>query len=148
LTALADDQHAHLLTPAFALSGFVSPYENMSPNEVEAFLTEMEPDIRAADRDMCEIEILEKKGVANSGKLADYEVLQPRLYALMKAHAEDVKQAASLENRIAAIMERHATHVDALSELFVAWDDTITEVEDQVAKLHRNHEERRRMGYE
>lgn len=68
-----DDQHAHLLTPAFALSGSASSqapsYENMSSSELEAFLTEMEPDIRAADRDMREIEILEKKGVTTAGKL-------------------------------------------------------------------------------
>lgn len=42
----------------------------MSPNELEAFLTEMEPDIRTADRDMREIEVLEKKGVTEAGKLA------------------------------------------------------------------------------
>ena len=70
---LVDDQHAHLLTPAFALSGAASSqapsYESMSPDELEAFLTEMEPDIRAADRDMREIEILEKKGVTSAGRL-------------------------------------------------------------------------------
>lgn len=146
------DQHAHLLTPAFALSGSASShapsYENMSSSELEAFLTEMEPDIRAADRDMREIEILEKKGVTNAGKLPNYEALRPRLKALIHAHTEDIKQASSLEKRIAAIMERHATHVDALSELFVAWDDTITEVEDKVAKLERKREERQRMGYQ
>jgi hypothetical protein len=41
----------------------------MSPSELEAFLTEMEPDIRAADRDIREIEMLEKKGVTSAGKL-------------------------------------------------------------------------------
>lgn len=45
-------------------------YENMSPEELEAFLAEMEPDIRAADRDMREIEASEKKGVTGAGKLA------------------------------------------------------------------------------
>jgi hypothetical protein len=70
---LADDQHAHLLTPSFALSGLLPDppaYENMSPEELEAFLTEMEPDIRAADRDMREIEVLDRKGVLGAGKLA------------------------------------------------------------------------------
>jgi hypothetical protein len=42
----------------------------MSPEEVEALLVEMEPEIRAADRDMREIEILEQKGVTAAGKLA------------------------------------------------------------------------------
>jgi hypothetical protein len=42
----------------------------MTPEEFEALLQEMEPDIRAADRDMREIEFLERKGVAGAGKLA------------------------------------------------------------------------------
>lgn len=42
----------------------------MSPEEFEALLQEMEPDIRAADRDMREIELLERKGVTGAGKLA------------------------------------------------------------------------------
>jgi len=41
----------------------------MSPSELEAFLAEMEPDIRAAERDIREIEALEKKGVTSAGKL-------------------------------------------------------------------------------
>ena len=44
-------------------------YESMSGAELEALLAEMEPDIRAADRDMREIEMLEGKGVTGAGKL-------------------------------------------------------------------------------
>lgn len=146
------DLHAHLLTAAFALSGVLPgpapAYENMSPEELEALLIEMEPEIRAADKDMREIEILEQKGVTAAGKLADYETLQPRLDALLKAHQEDIRLAASLEKRIAALVDRHATHVDALSELFVAWDDVLTETENKVTKLERDREERQRLGYE
>ena len=70
--ACIDDQHSHLLTPSFALSGILQDppaYEKMTPEEIFAFLTEMEPDIRAADRDMLEIDTLEKKGVLGAGKL-------------------------------------------------------------------------------
>ncbi|KAF5383700.1 hypothetical protein D9615_003600 [Tricholomella constricta] len=108
----------------------------------------MEPDIRAADRDMREIELLEQKGVTGAGKLAGYEELQPRLVALLKAHQTDVELAAALERRTAALMERHATQVDALSGLFVAWDDTITVGENKTTKLEREREERRRLGLE
>lgn len=146
------DLHAHLLTAAFALSGVLPgpapTYENMSPEELEALLVEMEPEIRAADRDMREIEMLEQKGVTAAGKLADYESLQPRLDALLKAHQEDIKLATLLEKRIAALVDRHATHVDALSELFVAWDDVLTETENKIIKLERDREERQRLGYE
>lgn len=143
------EQHAHLLTPSFALSGTLptSPtYESMTAAEVEAMLAEMEPDIRAADRDLREIELLEKKDVTAAGKLAEYEVLQPRLDALMKAHEEDLQKAADLEKRIAALMNRYATNVDTLSELFVAWDDTLRDAELEVARLEKEHQEQRRLG--
>ena len=76
-----DDQHTHLLTPTFALSGILPDppsYDKMTPEEITAFLTEMEPDIRAADRDMLEIDALEQKGVLGSGKLPG--MFQPQLY--------------------------------------------------------------------
>jgi hypothetical protein len=38
--------------------------------------------------------------------------------------------------------------VDALSELFVAWDDVLAETENKVTKLERDREERQRLGYE
>lgn len=170
LTLFADEQHAHLLTPSFALSGTLPttppPYESMSPSEVEAFLAEMEQDVRATDRDLREIEMLEKKNVTAAGKLPDYEALQPRLENLLLAHGEDTKLAAELEKRIAALMDRYATSVraplvsplqtlaeydlkvDTLSELFVAWDDGIQEAEHEIGSLTRDIEERRRLGYE
>ncbi|OCH85254.1 hypothetical protein OBBRIDRAFT_815148 [Obba rivulosa] len=146
------DQHAHLLTPAFALSGTLPTappaYENMSPSELEAFLAEMEPDIRAADRDLREINILENKGVTGAGKLADCKALEPRLDALMTAHREDLEKAAELEKRIATLMDRYTTQVDTLSDLFVAWDDSIGRAEEQVAKLERDKTERLKLGYD
>lgn len=83
----------------------------MSSSELEVFLTEMEADIRAAERDLRDIKDLEGKGVTGAGKLADYKELQPRLEALVKAHEEDLKLAADLEKRIAGLMDRYATHV-------------------------------------
>jgi hypothetical protein len=184
-----DDQHAHFLTPSFALSGVLqddtdspnspSPsssnyyLSNLTPDEIDAFLTEMEPDIRAADRDMREIDELVKKGVTSAGKLSDYEQLQPRLDELLQANMADIELAASLERRIASLMQKHATsvryltshshitlvlivepfmfailQVDTLSELFVAWDDAITGAEDAIVQLEREKGERRRLGLE
>lgn len=37
--------------------------------------------------------------------------------------------------------------VDTLSELFVAWDDVLTETEGKVKCLERDKEERQRLGY-
>ena len=60
------------MTPSFALSGILPDppaFENMTPEEINALLGEMEPDIRAADRDLTEIDTLEKKGVLGAGHL-------------------------------------------------------------------------------
>ncbi|KAL4065863.1 hypothetical protein V8B97DRAFT_1914439 [Scleroderma yunnanense] len=148
------DHYDHLLTPAFAYSGTSSPAltpsndQNISPEELEALLAEMEPDIRAADRDMREIELLVQKGILGAGKLTDYEALQPRLQTLLAAQEEDRVLAASLEKRIAVLVNRHATHVDALSELFVAWDDILSDTESKIRKLERERMEKHKLGYE
>lgn len=146
------DQHAHLLTPAFALSGTLPEtaptYDGMPSTQFESLLAEMEPDIRVADRDMREIELLEQKGVTGAGKLTSYEGFRPRSVELLKRHSEDIELAASLEKRMTTLMERHTTQVDALSELFVSWDDTLTDVEDKITRLERERAERIRLGFE
>ena len=37
--------------------------------------------------------------------------------------------------------------VDALSELFIAWDDVLAETENEATKLESDREERQRLGY-
>ncbi|THH08705.1 hypothetical protein EW145_g2525 [Phellinidium pouzarii] len=144
------DQHAQILTPAFALSGISAPpsYSSMSSEELDAFLAEMEPDIRSADRDLREIDILEKRGVLGAGKLADYETLASRLDALRKAHEEDLTSAGDLECRVANVLMQYTTRIDALSELFVEWNDILTSAEDKIARLEREKAEKVRFGYE
>ncbi|KZV64449.1 hypothetical protein PENSPDRAFT_169575 [Peniophora sp. CONT] len=144
-------QHGHLLTPAFALSGSLPStpaYEGMSAAELDAFLTELEPDVRAADRDMREIALLEEKGVTGAGKLPDYEPLQPRLDTLVEKYTGDAATAEELEGRVAALIQQYATQVDSLSELFVEWDEVLREAENRIASLERDKAERERLGYE
>ncbi|KAI0260092.1 hypothetical protein BC834DRAFT_902306 [Gloeopeniophorella convolvens] len=147
------EQHAQYLTPAFALSGTLPStappaYADMSPSELAALAAELEPDIRAADRDMREIEALQQRGTAGAGKLAEYEALQPRLEALLLRHEEDLARAAALEKRVGALVRQYTLQVDTLSELFVAWDETLRGAEDRVGKLEKEREERARLGFE
>ena len=126
-----DDQHAPLLIPSFVLPDTAAnppTYDKMSAEELDAYLTEMEPEIRTADREMLEVEALEKRGVTGAGRLLgkylsrsklllmilgfiDYEDLQPRLKVVLDAYEEDVRLANSLESRIASLVERHTTYV-------------------------------------
>jgi hypothetical protein len=42
----------------------------MSPTELAALVTELEPDIRAADNDIREIDDLQQKGITGAGTLS------------------------------------------------------------------------------
>ncbi len=105
----------------------------MSPTELAALAAGLEPDIRAADNDMREIDDLQQKGIIGAGALSgilpasftlvhtviivslhqpiDYEALQPRLEALSVRHQEDVDRTAALEKRVARIVRQYAIQV-------------------------------------
>lgn len=68
------DEYEHILNPAFAFAptanaSGVPTYEDLTDSELDALLKEMEPDLRAADRDLREIQALDKRGVTGAGKL-------------------------------------------------------------------------------
>lgn len=69
--AQTDPQYAQYLNPSFAQSESSSmpSYSSMTSEEFDALLAEMEPEIRNAERDMREIELLEKRDVLSAGKL-------------------------------------------------------------------------------
>ncbi|KAF8710486.1 Dynactin subunit p22, partial [Rhizoctonia solani] len=129
------NQNARLLTPAFAHG--LTPSETTSVSDLEALLLESEADIRAADRDLREIADLESRGVLNSGKLPSHEPLQPRVDALIQAHVEDLAKFDSLEERIGALISEYSSHVNGLSEIFVAWDLALAQAEATVTKLEK-----------
>lgn len=53
----------------------------------------------------------------------DHEVLRPRLEALLKLHDENQEMAAQLEQRIAGLVDKHATSVSALLSRVTALAD-------------------------
>lgn len=83
----------------------------MTPSEMEAFLAEMEPDIRAADRDLRDIDMLDKKDVTAANRLPEYRTLQPRLDTLLQAQEEIHRKREELEQRIAKVMNQYASKV-------------------------------------
>lgn len=70
---LLDNQYAHLLSPTAAISPVgsseIPTYDTIPDQEFETLLAELELDIRAADRDLREIDALDSKGVSAAGKL-------------------------------------------------------------------------------
>lgn len=141
------NQNAHLLTPAFA-HGLVPASEAVSVSDLEALVFESEADIRAADRDLREIAELEARGVLDAGKLPSHEPLKPRVEALVQAHLEDLAKFESLEARIANLITTYSSHVNGLSELFVAWDKALNEAEATVTKLEKEHKKAKETSFD
>ncbi|KAG9096184.1 hypothetical protein FS749_008975 [Ceratobasidium sp. UAMH 11750] len=141
------NQNAHLLTPAFA-HGLVPASDAVSVADLEALLLESEADIRAADRDLREIAELESKGVLDAGKLPNHEPLQPRVDALIQAHLEDMTRFDLLEERIAKLIARYSSHVDGLSELFVAWDGALDQVDAAITRLEKEREQAKATSFD
>ena len=106
----------------------------------------MAPDIRSAERDLRDVDTLEKKGVTGAGKLEDYEALQPRLDKILKRHNEDTAKFRALEQRVTTLLDKYATQVDTFSELFVEWSETLVEIEERVSKLEKEKEDRMNLG--
>ncbi|CAE6434726.1 unnamed protein product [Rhizoctonia solani] len=129
------DQNAHLLTPGFAHG--LTPSETTSVSDLEALLLESQDDIRAADRDLREIAELESRGILDAGKLPSHEPLQPRVDALIQAHLEDLAKFESLEERIGVLISDYSSHVNGLSELFVAWDIALGQAEAAATKIEK-----------
>ncbi|KAJ4473577.1 hypothetical protein J3R30DRAFT_3509779 [Lentinula aciculospora] len=147
------DRYAPYLTPAFAL-GLVDESAlsatASSPESLQNYVHEMEPEIRSADTSMQEIENLLRRGVLDGGgvndKLESYVPLNPRLSALIESHQQNQLRADELERRVARIMESHAGYIDTLSDLFLAWDDALIDAENRMMKMERTKEERERVG--
>ncbi|KAG8984014.1 hypothetical protein FRB90_005622, partial [Tulasnella sp. 427] len=139
------NQYAHLLSPAAAISPVgsaeVPTYDAMPDQEFETLLAELEPDIRAADRDLLEIDDLDHKGVSAAGKLPEHEALKGRLQALELASQQDLEMYDQIEARISRVLQSYASHVTILSELFVSWNDLLGEAEDRVEQLETAKEE-------
>ncbi|KZS91838.1 hypothetical protein SISNIDRAFT_413577 [Sistotremastrum niveocremeum HHB9708] len=142
------EQYPQYLNPSFALSGItplvVQPsYSAMSTAEFEALLADIEPEIRDADRDLREIDILNQRGVAG----AEYAKLEERLDKLIANHKEDMEFASDIERRVTALLEKYTTRVDSLSEKFIEWNDIVTDAEDRTARRQREQAERQKLGH-
>ncbi|KAJ3994576.1 hypothetical protein F5050DRAFT_461047 [Lentinula boryana] len=166
------DQYAPYLTPAFALgllddSACASFHASQNPHlfmchlsslsspvssldTLQSYIHEMEPEIRSADTSMQEIETLLRRGILDgegaNDKLESYIPLKPRLSTLLELHEQNTARADELERRVAGIMESHTGYIDTLSDLFLAWDDALTDAENRLVRIEREKEERERLG--
>ena len=143
--------NAPLLRPPLPTDGHHAAGDEPAPAaEVKAALVlEAEADVRATERDLRELEALDKRGLAGAGTLAGHDALRPDLDKLRGELPGVVRSYAALEDRVTALLQRYGDHVrgrtalrltaqvDAVSEIFIAWNALVSHAEDVATKLER-----------
>ncbi|GAA5912732.1 hypothetical protein JCM5296_006553 [Sporobolomyces johnsonii] len=111
--------------------------DEVTPQAKVSLILEAEHEIRSLERDLREIEALEGRGVVEAGRLAEHEGLKEPLDEVRTAARPIAQDYASLEARTTALLQRYNNYISTLSELFISWNDIISEAEDAVDRLER-----------
>ncbi|GAA5881010.1 hypothetical protein JCM1840_007218 [Sporobolomyces johnsonii] len=114
-----------------------SSTDEVTPQAKVSLILEAEHEIRSLERDLREIEALEGRGVVEAGRLAEHEGLKEPLDEVRTAARPIAQGYASLEARTTALLQRYNNYISTLSELFVSWNDIISEAEHTVDRLER-----------
>ncbi|GAA5896672.1 hypothetical protein JCM6882_005756 [Rhodosporidiobolus microsporus] len=118
--------------------------EDVTPQAKVSLILEAENEIRTLERELREIQVLDERGVVGAGKLGDHEPLKPLLAELRQAATPIAASYASLETRTTSLLHQYNNYISTLSELFVSWNDVLSEAEDALSKL----EKERNRGYD
>ncbi|GAA6003244.1 hypothetical protein JCM10207_001822 [Rhodosporidiobolus poonsookiae] len=110
---------------------------DVSPHAKVALILECENEIRTLECELRELGVLDERGVVGAGKLGDHEALKPDLAALQQSTRPVASSYASLEARTTALLQQYNDYIANLSELFVSWNDILSEAEDAVTKLEK-----------
>ncbi|BGP45813.1 hypothetical protein JCM10450v2_001643 [Rhodotorula kratochvilovae] len=137
------DLNAPLLSPALAVPAPAPADAPDSPAAQLALVLEAEGDLRTLERELRELALLDERGVAGAGKLGEHEALKPTLVEVQQGVKPVAASCAELETRTTALLQRYNDYIGTMSELFVSWDEILTDAEAQVARLEK---ERRRAG--
>ncbi|BGO89368.1 hypothetical protein NBRC10512_006282 [Rhodotorula toruloides] len=115
------------------------------PQAKVALILEAEQEIRTLERELREIGVLDERGVVETGKLGEHEKLKPLLAETRKAATPVSASYSSFDQRTTTLLQRYNNYISTLSELFVSWNDIMSEMEDTVTKLEK--EKHRQLDY-
>jgi len=110
---------------------------DLSARAKASLVLEAEHDIRTIERELREIDTLEKRGIAGAGTLASHEKLQPELLEARKQVTDLSSKYSTLESSAESLLSSYDHYVSTISELFVSWNDALTQAERTVARLER-----------
>ncbi|GAA6023854.1 hypothetical protein JCM8202_003655 [Rhodotorula sphaerocarpa] len=110
--------------------------QDLSPTERATVVLEAEQEIRTLERQLREIQLLhEQQHVMDQGHLRDAERLAGSLKEVHSAAGPVAEKYTHLEARTTALLQRYNHHISTLSEVFVGWDDLLTDVEATLTRL-------------
>ncbi|UZJ52123.1 hypothetical protein CBS101457_001443 [Exobasidium rhododendri] len=110
----------------------------LSTQSIISLLLESEADIRQLSRDLRRCSDFHERGIAGAGKLADHMALLPRLDRLASETDAASKQRMMTEERAMQLMEQYSAQVDVISNLFIQWDQILTQTEGVLTQLERS----------
>ncbi|CAO3636274.1 unnamed protein product [Mucor hiemalis] len=128
--------HSKLLNPN--TSSYSMEREILSPDvKLELLLTAQE-DLEKFAQEVKQVKDLEY--VVSGNEFNDVETLGPKLSTLEVSHTDQVKDLNDITNQVSQFMERYNGTVNTLSEIFISWDNILTNMETHVTALERQKE--------
>ncbi|KAI8458730.1 hypothetical protein BY996DRAFT_6430138 [Phakopsora pachyrhizi] len=107
---------------------------SLSLQEKLELVLEADSEITQLERDLREIELLDQRGFTGSGRLTAFDISQDVLIPL-----EECKRVIfDLESRATDAMSHYDSYVNALSEIFISWDDILTTIEEEISRLQHD----------
>ncbi|CAD6573329.1 MAG: hypothetical protein CYPHOPRED_005119 [Cyphobasidiales sp. Tagirdzhanova-0007] len=135
------DLNAPLLVPQLTASTQMAlSSSDLVPQAKAILILEAEQDIRNLERELREIDALEKRGVVSAGRLANYQPLKPRLLQLQEDLTAIASSYSSLEKRVESVLSSYDSYVNTVSQLFINWNDAITQAEKAVTMIERERD--------
>ncbi|KAE8270926.1 hypothetical protein A4X09_0g1416 [Tilletia walkeri] len=129
----ADPETEHESNENIPLSALALP-----PQAQAALLLEVEPELQALERQLAECKVLDERGTAGAGNLAETETLAPKLKAGWEQHVKRKTEVESLERELSTLFDSYTGYTDAASQIFIAWDEMLTSMELRVSKAEKD----------
>ncbi|WWC95140.1 hypothetical protein V866_001994 [Kwoniella sp. B9012] len=94
-------------------------------------------DIRGAERDLREIDLLKNKDVQGSGNLEELLPLKPNLVSSLKQSQNTSRELSKLKKELNTLLGRYNEFTSTTSDLFIDLHHQLQYLEDRVYKIER-----------
>lgn len=111
--------------------------EGLTAEAKATLILEAEHEIRTLEKDLRELQVLDEQNVVDAGRLPEHEQLKEALAQTRSAAVPLSRDYSDLEARMTLLLQRYNHHISTMSELFVSWDDLLTEAETALTRLEK-----------